>query len=137
MPRIAGYLLLLIGVLAGNTGCGLKDKDPVNRVAPAGPPGASARLTLLAERTDDARTYRFFAEIVGGPDDDSSLYCKATTWDYGDAPALSVTPSCAPWSPGTKIPRRFETSHAYESQGKYQLSFSYGPLTASRIIEVP
>ena len=99
-------------------------------------PPTTARLTLAVDRTDSTRSYRFLAEIVGGPDDDQSLYCVPMTWDFGDGPALSVSPSCAPWAPGTKIQRRFEISHVYESSGRYGVSFTYGPLTAKQIVDV-
>ena len=104
-----------------------------------GVPGQpEASLTLAANRAaDNSRTYNFLAEIVGGADNDRDLDCVATTWGFGDGPALTVTPSCAPWTPDTKIQRRFETSHAYQEPGSYVATFVYGSLIARRTVEVP
>src|SRR5262245_15946254 len=60
----------------------------------------TARL-VLDVRLDLAasRTYVFAAEVVGGSDNDQSLYCAAITWGFGDGPPLTVSPSCSPWTP--------------------------------------
>jgi hypothetical protein len=134
MPR--ARLLLVAAVLAIQA-CSSSLKDATDRAGRAGRLQTTARVTLVADRTDGARTYRFVAEIVGGPDDDQALYCVTTTWDFGDGPALGVTPSCAPWTPGTRIQRRFETSHAYERSQRYTVEFSHGPLAARRVVDVP
>jgi hypothetical protein len=100
-----------------------------------GQSAASIILTAVAAPAD-SRTFSFVAEIVGGADDDQKLYCMATTWNFGDGPAMTVTPSCAPWTAGMKIERRFEASHTYEKPGRYVTAFSYASLSTERVIDV-
>ena len=135
-----GRGLLLAAALASSI-CSVGLSDVNGSLAPSGQAPSSAqsaaRLTLAADlAAASSRTYNFLAEIVGGADNDRSLYCVATTWGFGDGPALTVTPSCAPWTPDTKIQRRFRTSHAYQEPGSYVVTFSYGSLTAQRTVEV-
>jgi hypothetical protein len=49
---------------------------------------------------------------------------------------MTSTPGCAPWTPDTKIQRRFATVHTYEEPGNYVVRFEVGPLSARRAIEV-
>ncbi len=96
------------------------------------------QLALAAEVVEgQTRSYHFVAQIVGGPDNNRDLYCVSSTWSFGDGPGLTVTPSCAPWTPEVVIRRRFETSHEYAAQGSYDASFAYGPLMAHRVVDVP
>ena len=97
-----------------------------------------ATLTLAAaQAADSPRLYNFHAEIVGGADNDSELYCVATTWDFGDGPSLTFAPSCVPWTPDIKIQRRFDTSHTYAGSGRYAVTLVYGHLTAKATVDVP
>ena len=96
-----------------------------------------ATLILTADLAGaDSRMYTFRAEIVGGSDNDQRLYCAATTWAFGDGPAITSTPSCAPWTLDVKIQREFMTSHLYTERGRYVASFTYGPLNVQRTIDV-
>jgi hypothetical protein len=110
---------------------------------PSGKPGFAiaaqgvVRVTLTSNPVDgQSREYRFVAEITGGPDNNPDLYCVEMTWGFGDGPAATVTPSCAPWTPDVRIPRRFERSHTYEQGGSYNVTFTYGPLSAQLAIDV-
>jgi hypothetical protein len=97
----------------------------------------AAQLTLSADLVDGPRrAYRFVAMIAGGPDNNPDLYCVATTWGFGDAPSMTVTPSCAPWTPEVSIQRRLEMSHIYEAPGRYDVTVAYGPLTAQTTLQV-
>ena len=96
------------------------------------------RLTLTANPdSTQARVFQFVAEITGGADNEPSLYCQATTWDFGDGPGLTVTPSCVPYSPEVRITRRFEVKHTYDKAGTYEATLVYGPLRAQRSVQVP
>lgn len=102
------------------------------------PPGRQVVTMTLAAAVSEAelRMITFTAEIAGGTDNNPDLYCVASTWDFGDGPSMTVSPSCAPWNPDIVITRRFETSHKYASPGRYEASFAYGPLRARAAIEV-
>jgi hypothetical protein len=95
--------------------------------------GVSLTVSLLEGQR---RTFRLVAEIKGGRDNDPDLYCQPLTWGFGDGPALTVTPMCAPWTQDVMIRRRFDTRHAYEHAGTYNVTFSYGPLTAKQELRV-
>jgi hypothetical protein len=96
-----------------------------------------ARLTLESRLVEgERRTYRLVAQINGGQDNDRDLYCQPVTWGFGDGPPLTVTPMCAPWTSEVKIQRRFETLHTYERPGTYEVTFSYGALTARQQLRV-
>ena len=99
---------------------------------------SEVRLTVTANQLGgEPRTFEFVAEIAGGADNEPSLYCQATTWEFGDGPGLTVTPSCAPYSPETRITRRFAMKHSYSEPGTYDVTFVYGPLRAQRTVQVP
>jgi hypothetical protein len=130
--------LLLAAAVGATCSAGLNEAAGVGpniQNEPGGRSAASVTLTAAAASAD-SRTYSFVAEIVGGADDDQKLYCMATTWDFGDGPAMTVTPSCAPWAAGMKIQRRFETTHTYANAGRYKAVFSYGSLSTERAIDV-
>jgi len=98
---------------------------------------AEVTLTLTADPAEPgSRMYNFRAQIIGGADNDERLYCAATTWAFGDGPAMTSTPSCAPWALDVKIQRVFMTSHLYKEPGGYVASFTYGPLSVQRTIDV-
>jgi hypothetical protein len=110
--------------------------DPL--LSPDSSAQSEIRLTLIANPdSTQVRAFVFVAEITGGADNEPSLYCQATTWDFGDGPGLTVTPSCVPYSPETRITRRFETKHTYAKAGTYEATLVYGPLRAQRSVEVP
>jgi hypothetical protein len=94
-------------------------------------------MTLSAEASaSSSRTYTFRADIVGGRDDDGSLYCQALTWAFGDGPPMTLTPSCVEWTAASKIQRQFTATHEYGKPGTYRVEFTYARLTASRTVVV-
>ncbi len=99
-------------------------------------PGTVDMIMQVQDVDGESRTFRFIAEIRGGPDNNPDLYCVATTWRFGDGPPLASSPGCAPWTPEVRIRRRFETVHAYEAPGSYETSLSYGPLASRPIVVV-
>jgi len=109
-------------------------------VTPPGTPtpvGRDPQLGLVAElAAPGTRAYRFTAQITGEASDPSSLYCQATTWGFGDGPPMTVTPTCAPWVPGTTVPTRLETTHTYAAPGVYEITLEYGPLNAKTTVAV-
>jgi hypothetical protein len=131
-------LLVALTVSACAVGNGSSAAGPIaSTPASPTPAGSQVRLSLSADVVDAGqRSYRFVAEIAGARTDDSSLYCQATTWGFGDGPALTVTPSCAPWAPGTTVQTRFENAHSYAVGGRYEATFAYGALTATATVEV-
>src|SRR5262245_58497080 len=96
------------------------------------------RLVLSANQVSgQSRALEFVAEITGGADNEPSLYCQATTWDFGDGPPLTMTPSCAPYSPDVRITRRLVMKHTYSASGTYNVTLTYGPLRAQTTVQVP
>jgi hypothetical protein len=120
--------------------CACAPNSPNPRVSATGQEPRSQAEATLALAADAAaagsRTYTFRAELVGGRDNDQRFYCAASTWAYGDGPAMTSTPSCTPWTPDSTIPRQFTSTHAYMAPGRYVVSFTYGPLSAQRTLDV-
>ena len=136
--RLTAVMLLLAATVGAACSPGLNEAASVGpNISSENGGRAAASITLTAAAASaDSRAISFVAEIVGGADDDQTLYCVATTWDFGDGPAMTMTPSCMPWTAGMKIQRRFETSHTYEKPGRYTAAFSYGSLSTQRAIDV-
>jgi hypothetical protein len=118
---------LLIGLSAGCATGDDSGKVPGATTPPGPTPvGNDIRLTVAANLEDAAsRTYSFVGEIVGATNDES-LYCQAVTWGFGDAPPLTVTPSCAPWTPSSTVQTRYTNRHTYSAPGTYVVTFGYG-----------
>ena len=136
--RLLTTVALLLAATVGACSAGLNEVagvGPKTSSDAGGQSAASIALSAVAASTD-SRVFSFVAEIVGGADDDQQLYCMTTTWDFGDGPAISMTPSCVPWTAGMKIQRRFEASHTYENPGRYTAAFSYASLSTQRAIDV-
>jgi|GEM_PF-213124 len=87
-------------------------------------------LELRAEPdSDNPRTVRLVANIVGGADNSRDLYCGGFEWSFGDGSlGIAAMPGCIPWSPEVTVPREFEMMHTYEKAGTFEAMFSYGPL---------
>lgn len=62
----------------------------------------------------------FTAELKGG-DDVEELYCPEIEWEWGDGGRSVEESDCEPWTPGTKIERRFTGNHLYQFAGVYLL----------------
>jgi len=124
-----------VGVVVG--GRGRPSTRPPGLSLPGGAGPRVVTMTLAAAASEaEFRMITFTAEIVGGADNNPDLYCVASTWNFGDGPSMTVSPSCAPWDPDVVITRRFETSHMYAAPGRYEASFAYGPLEARAAVEV-
>jgi hypothetical protein len=96
-----------------------------------------ATMTLTSQAdTRSARTMSFWASIAGGPDNNRALWCHGWTWNFGDGESVSAMPGCVPYSPERKIIRQYSYAHTYKEPGRYEVTFSYGPLTASAVVDV-
>jgi hypothetical protein len=60
----------------------------------------------------------YTAELKGG-DDVEELYCPEVEWEWGDGGKSVQEADCDPWTPGTKIDRRFSVHHVYPRAGLY------------------
>ncbi len=62
----------------------------------------------------------FVAEIKGG--DQTSLYCPAVEWDWGDDTKSETKTDCDPFEPGTsEIKRRYVVDHSFELPGAWKV----------------
>lgn len=99
---------------------------------------AEAKLNLSAQpEAGEAMTYRFTGEITGGPNNNESLYCVGTGWNFGDRTEFMSIPSCIMWTPDIKIQRQFQQIHTYEAPGTYEVTFTHGPLSQTITVAVP
>ena len=89
------------------------------------------QLTLVVTPSARAAPLRVKLEatITGEPDNSEVLYCPAQTWDFGDDQQQIAVPTCAPWSPDVRIPRRYATDYRYTRPGMYhaRLRLDHGP----------
>jgi hypothetical protein len=58
------------------------------------------------------------AELKGG-DDVEELYCPKIEWEFGDGDRSEEEADCDPWTPETKLERRFTVHHIYKFAGSY------------------
>lgn len=58
------------------------------------------------------------AELKGG-EDSEEYYCLAIEWDWDDGSKSLQGSDCVPFTPETKIERRFTASHHYPRPGSY------------------
>jgi plastocyanin len=61
----------------------------------------------------------FTAELKGG-DDVEAVYCPEVEWEWGDGGKSVHEADCDPWSPTTKIQRRFTAHHTFQFAGLYR-----------------
>ena len=61
----------------------------------------------------------FVAELKGG-DDVEEVYCPEVEWEWGDGGKSVQEADCDPWSPTTKIERRFTAHHVFQFAGLYR-----------------
>jgi hypothetical protein len=80
----------------------------------------------------------FTAELKGG-DDVEEYYCPEIEWEWGDGDKSSQESDCDPWTPTTKIQRRFTAHHVYDRAGLYRARVTLirtGKKVASQTVEV-
>jgi hypothetical protein len=58
------------------------------------------------------------AELKGG-DDVEELYCPEVEWEFGDGDRSTQEADCDPWTPTTKLERRFTVHHIFKFAGAY------------------
>jgi hypothetical protein len=58
------------------------------------------------------------AELKGG-DDVEELYCPEVEWEFGDGDKSTQEADCDPWTPTTRLERRFTVRHIYKFAGAY------------------
>ena len=61
----------------------------------------------------------FTAELKGG-DDVEEVYCPEVEWEWGDGGKSVQEADCDPWTPTTKIERRFTAHHVFRFAGLYR-----------------
>jgi hypothetical protein len=65
-------------------------------------------------------TVHLTAELLGGGDAEE-YYCPQVEWEWDDGGKSIQEGDCHPYSPGTKIERRFTAEHDYPKAGVYQI----------------
>src|SRR6266545_3272836 len=89
------------------------------------------QLTLVVTPSVGAAplSVKLEATIEGEPDNSEVLYCPTQTWDFGDDQQQIAVPTCAPWSPHVRIPRRYAADYQYTRPGTYhaRLHLDHGP----------
>jgi hypothetical protein len=60
----------------------------------------------------------FTAELKGG-DEVEELYCPEVEWEFGDGDRSVQEADCEPWTPETKLDRRFTVRHVFRFAGAY------------------
>ena len=65
----------------------------------------------------------FTAEFMGG-DDLEEYHCPEIEWDWDDGGKSVQESDCQPFTPGTKIERRFTANHAYRQAGTYNVKIT-------------
>jgi hypothetical protein len=60
----------------------------------------------------------YVAELKGG-DDVEELYCPEVEWEWGDGGRSVQEADCDPWTPTSKIERRFTVHHVFQFAGIY------------------
>jgi hypothetical protein len=61
----------------------------------------------------------FTAELKGG-DDVEEVYCPEVEWEWGDGGKSIQEADCDPWTPTSKIERRFSSHHVFQFAGLYR-----------------
>jgi hypothetical protein len=80
----------------------------------------------------------FTAELKGG-DDIERYYCPEVEWEWGDGGKSVQESDCDPWTPDTKIDRRFTGRHEYPRAGTYRIRVSLnrsGKRIASETLDI-
>jgi hypothetical protein len=80
----------------------------------------------------------FTAELKGG-DDVEEFYCPELEWEWGDGGKSVQESDCDPWTPATKIERRFTAHHTYARAGLYYVRVSLhktGKMIAGQSVQV-
>lgn len=65
----------------------------------------------------------FTAELKGG-DDVEEYYCPEIEWEWGDGGRSVEEGDCDPWTPDTRIQRRFSATHTFHYAGLYPVRVS-------------
>jgi hypothetical protein len=62
------------------------------------------------------------AELKGGDENSSELYCPSLEWEWGDGTTSEANVDCEPFTPGeSEIRRRWTTSHSYNQAGNFRV----------------
>ncbi len=114
------------------------DVEPAEPTEPVGEeptptPAPQGEFTLALKAIPDGPNFLFVAELIGGPDNEESLYCQGWTLAPGDGNGIAVMPGCVMYTPDIEIPRHFEMSHTYEEPGVYEAVFEYGHLVSNSV----
>jgi Ca-activated chloride channel family protein len=71
-------------------------------------------------------TVNFAGRLVGGADNNRDYYCVESAFDFGDGMVQSAVPSCAEWTSGAVVQRKYTASYVYDRPGTYRVTFSLG-----------
>lgn len=120
---------------------GSQDSDYVATVSVSGPSSndetSEPTATLWSEQIpNEPGTVMLFVEITGGTNNNVDLYCAGMEWQFGDGNGMASIPNCIPWTPDSTIQRNFEQTYTYDNSGSYEVTFSYGTVEATAVIEV-
>ena len=64
------------------------------------------------------------ADLRGGGDDASDLYCPSIEWEWGDGTKSDEAADCAPYEAGkSEIQRHFAADRVFETSGDYRVQF--------------
>ena len=80
----------------------------------------------------------FTAELKGG-DDMEAYYCPEVEWEWGDGGKSVQEADCDPWTPESKIERRFVSHHLFVESGLYETRVTLrksGKTIVTRSVEV-
>ena len=109
--------VLAVALLLAWTGTGLAKEDAK---------GKKPKLDLRATpRMAFSPVNIFFtAEFMGG-DDLEDFHCPEIEWDWDDGGKSVQEADCQPFTPGTKIERRFTAEHDYRRAGVYNIKATF------------
>jgi hypothetical protein len=64
------------------------------------------------------------ADLLGGGEDASELYCPSIEWVWGDGTRSDEASDCDPYQPGkSEIQRHFAADRVFETSGDYRVQF--------------
>ena len=83
-------------------------------------------------------TVKLRAEIVGGLDNNSNLYCQSFRWWLGNGIEMSYDGLCAhAWNADVINDREYEQVVTYDAPGTYEASFEFGPISGTTTVTIP
>jgi hypothetical protein len=111
MPARAAVILAVLGLVSpALAGDDQKPKKPKR-------PGLELRVS--PRYSFSPANLMFTAELKGG-DDMEEYYCPEIEWEWDDGGKSVQEADCDPWTPDTRIERRFVSHHLFPESGIYR-----------------